>query len=404
MLNNFLPPRNSTRPSFASSGRKVLVGAIVISALVLGGCATDRTAADPAQGRGKAAEKPVELPPKFSVKDGATDVDPFEPVTVTSQGQGLESVTMTNEVGYVVEEKLSEDGKVWTNDEVLGFNRTYTIEAEDVNGARETIKFSTPQATGLTAAALSPLPDSTVGVGQTIGVRFSVPIADRKAAEKLIDIKTSPQTEGAFYWLNDFELRWRPKEFWQPGTEVNVKVALAGAELGDGVYGTEDNATNFTIGDRVVATVDDATKMMQVYRNGELLREIPVSLGKDVEFATPNGTYVIGDKHEKLLMDSTTYGLSLEDGGYKTMVDYATQMSYSGIYVHGAPWSEWAQGNTNTSHGCVNVTNEAAGWFQSVVKRGDIVQVKNTAGGTLPVTDGLGDWNLPWPEWSSGNS
>ena len=86
------------------------------------------------------------------------------------------------------------------------------------------------------------------------------------------------------------------------------------------------------------------------------------------------------------------------------MVNYATQMSYSGIYVHGAPWSVWAQGNTNTSHGCINVTEEAAQWFMNNTKRGDIVVVKNTTAGTLPAYDGLGDWNMSWEEWSAGNA
>ena len=256
-----------------------------------------------------------------------------------------------------------------------------------------------------TAASLSPLPDSEVGVGQTIGVRFGVAIPDRKKAQEAITVTTAPEVEGAFYWLNDYEVRWRPKEYWKPGTEVNVDVDIQGVDLGDGIYGSDNNETNFTIGDRVTAIVDDATKMMTVYKNGEVLREIPVSLGRDGgRWATPNGRYMIGDSHESLLMNSETFGYSIEDGGYKTMVNYATQMSYSGIYVHGAPWSVWAQGNTNTSHGCINVTEEAAQWFMNNTKRGDIVVVKNTTAGTLPVYDGLGDWNMSWEEWSAGNA
>lgn len=57
-------------------------------------------------------------------------------------------------------------------------------------------------------------------------------------------------------------------------------------------------------------------------------------------------------------------------------MNFATQMSYSGIYVHGAPWSEWAQGKTNTSHGCINVTDADAQWFMNTVKRGDVIEVK----------------------------
>lgn len=83
---------------------------------------------------------------------------------------------------------------------------------------------------------------------------------------------------------------------------------------------------------------------------------------------------------------------------------FATQMSYSGIYVHAAPWSVAEQGNSNVSHGCINVTTEAAEWFQNTVKRGDIVTVKNTVGSTLSGYDGLGDWNIPWSVWKDGNA
>ena len=86
------------------------------------------------------------------------------------------------------------------------------------------------------------------------------------------------------------------------------------------------------------------------------------------------------------------------------MVNYATQLYYSGIYVHGAPWSVWAQGNINTSHGCINVPEEAAQWFMNNTKRGDIVVGKTTPADTLPVYDGRCDWNMSWEEWSAGNA
>nr|WP_286982793.1 Ig-like domain-containing protein [Corynebacterium sp. UBA5992] len=339
----------------------------------------------------------------ISVKDGATDVDPSQPVTVTAQSK-LKSVTMTNESGTEVAEKLSKDEKEWSTDEVLGYNRTYTIKASDVDGDSETITFSTPQAAGVSEVALSPLPDSEVGIGQVIGVRFGNYVTDREAAEKTITVKTTPEIKGAFYWINNQEVRWRPEEFWEPGTKVQVDVDLYGKNLGGGIYGGEDASTNFTIGDRVISIVDNATKTMKVYKNKELLREIPVSLGTDGVWDTPNGRYVIGDEYESLIMDSSTFGLAQDAGGYRTNVQYATQMSYSGIFVHAAPWSVGAQGVYNQSHGCVNVTTEAAQWFQSVVKRGDIVRVVNTGGETLSPFDGLGDWNMSWDEWSKGNA
>lgn len=378
-----------------------MVAVVAASSLVMVGCTIEQPG-DSAGASGVQVAHEQDAP-KISVKDGATDVSPGVPVTVESRGEGLSEVTMTNESGKVVESELAADGSTWRTAEELGYNRSYTIEATDRSGERSTVSFQTATPAATSNVALSPLPDSTVGVGQTIGFRFASPVDDRHAAEDALTVTTEPKVEGGFYWLNNSEVRWRPKEYWEPGTKVEVEADIYGVDLGGGTYGGNDNATNFTIGDRVITEIDDATKTMTVYRNGESLRTIPVSLGR-AEWATPNGTYLIGDEHESLLMDSASFGLAYDQGGYRTPVQYATQMSYSGIFVHAAPWSVGAQGNTNTSHGCINVTTEAAQWFQSVVKRGDIVTVKNTVGETLSGYDGLGDWNIPWSVWGEGNA
>ena len=394
--------------------RRVLAAtALALTATVAAACTIDSSAqdkaaeqaasADGSQGGAEQSQAPKVKDLQFSVKNGAKDVDPSEFVTVKTEGK-LKSVTMTNELGVEVAEKLSSDAKTWSTDEVLGYNHTYTIQAADVDGNEKTITFSTPQAAGVSEVALSPMPGAEVGVGQVIGVRFGNYVTDRKAAEEAITVKTTPEVEGAFYWINDQEVRWRPKDYWQPGTKVEVNVDLYGRNLGGGIYGGEDASTNFTIGDRVISLVDNATKTMKVFKNGQLLREIPVSLGTDGQWDTPNGRYIIGDEYESLIMDSSSFGLAVDAGGYRTSVNYATQMSYSGIYVHSAPWSIGAQGVYNQSHGCINLSPEAAQWFQSVVKRGDIVRVFNTGGEQLNPFDGLGDWNMDWETWSKGNT
>ena len=379
---------------------------LTIGSLALTGCTIERSDAQEQSSQQSAeAEAEEAQAPVISIDDGDEDVDPSEPILVKSMGDGLSKVTMTNEDGYEVESELSDDGRSWTTAETLGYNRTYTVKATDKNGETATAAFSTATPAATTNVALSPLADSVVGVGQTIGFRFGTPVEDRQAAQDAITVTTSPKVEGGFYWLNNSELRWRPAEYWEPGTEVTVEADIYGKDLGGGVWGETDNATNFTIGDKVEAVADDATKTMSVYKNGELLRTMPVSFGRDTsEWATPNGTYIIGDRNESMIMDSTTFGLGYEEGGYRTPVQYATQMSYSGIYVHAAPWSVGAQGSYNTSHGCINVSTDNAQWFQATVKRGDIVTVKNTIGETLSGYDGLGDWNIPWSEWSKGNA
>ena len=384
--------------AFRGGRLRAAVAAVGVAALGLTGCTV---------GEGNGAEEAAQVEeanpkPVANVEDGAEEWSVLDPVTVEIDGAKLDSVELTNDEGKEVAGELSEDGTSWTTTENLGYGRTYTLEAKA--GEEElSSSFQTVVPTTMTYGYLSPQEGSTVGVGQPIAIRFDEPIADRHAAQEAIKVTTEPAVEGAFYWLNNSEVRWRPAEYWPSGTTVNVEVDIYGKDLGNGYYGQENNSTNFTIGDRVVAIADDATKTMTIERNGVVENSMPISMGSGT-WPTPNGTYMIGDQHQSMVMDSTTYGLALEDGGYKTPVKYATQMSYSGIYVHGAPWSVWAQGSQNVSHGCINVTDANAAWFQQNTKRGDIVIVKNTIGGTLPGTDGLGDWNIPWETWKKGNA
>lgn len=63
-----------------------------------------------------------------------------------------------------------------------------------------------------------------------------------------------------------------------------------------------------------------------------------------------------------------------------------------------------AAGLLEREHGCLNLSPSNAKWVYDNTKRGDIVVVKNTLGGTLSGTDGLGDWNIPWDVWKAGNA
>lgn len=77
-------------------------------------------------------------------------------------------------------------------------------------------------------------------------------------------------------------------------------------------------------------------------------------------------------------------------------------MSYGGVFVHAAPWSVDSQGETNVSHGCLNVSTTNAQWFYEHAKRGDLVIVNGTRGPLLRGTEGLGDWNIPCSTWKAG--
>ena len=349
------------------------------------------------------------LVPKLasSVTDGAIGVPVDSPVTVSAGDGVLGAVTLHNAQSEPVAGQLSPDGLTWSSAEPLGYNKRYTLYAEAL-GLSGTISrrmtFETHSPENLTMPYVMPNDGEVVGVGQPIAVRFDETITDRVAAQRAITITTTPSVEGAFYWLSNREVRWRPAEYWPPGTAVEVEVDTYGVHLGDGLFGQDDVTTKFTVGDQIIATADDATKTMTVRRNGEVVKTMPMSMGKD-STPTDNGAYIIGDRYSFLVMDSSTYGVPVNSpDGYRTEVEWATQMSYSGIYVHSAPWSVGSQGRSNVSHGCLNVNPANARWFYDNTKRGDIVEVINTVGSTLPGVDGLGDWNIAWEQWRAGNA
>jgi lipoprotein-anchoring transpeptidase ErfK/SrfK len=378
--------------------------------LGLGACSGSSTPPPPQVINDKGTPFGDLLVPKLtaSVKDGAVGVTVDQPVSVSAEDGVLGPVSMVDDdEGTPVAGELTPDGLTWHTVEPLDYNKRYTLNAQSLGlggATSQQMTFQTHSPENLTMPYLLPNDGEVVGIGQPVAVRFDENIPNRLAAQRAITVTTNPPVEGAFYWLNNREVRWRPAQYWKPGTVVDVAVNTYGVDLGDGLFGQENVTTHFTIGDEVIATADDNTKTLTIRRNGEVIKTMPISMGKN-STPTNNGTFIVGDRFGHMVMDSSTYGVpSNSPNGYRTEVDYATQISYSGIFVHAAPWSVGSQGYSNVSHGCLNVSTSNAQWFYDNTKRGDIVEISNTVGSILPGEDGLGDWNIPWPQWKAGNA
>ncbi len=383
--------------------------AMLTATIVLSGCTTSTTGSTDALAPIDSNPIAELMKPKVtsSVADGAVGFSPADPVTVSVADGKLADVTVMDSDGVPIEGILAPDGLTWSNTEQLEYSSRYRVQADayGIGGATRTINnFTTNQPGNFTKAYVVPNEGAVVGIGQPVAVQFDEPIADKLAAQNAIQVTTTPPVEGAFYWVNSKEVRWRPQNYWASGTRIDVAVNVYGRDLGDGIYGQENSSTSFTIGDAVVATADDNTKQVTFSVNGQNVMTMPTSMGKD-STPTDNGVYIIGDRFDHLVMDSSTYGVPVNSSsGYRTPVDWATRMSYSGIFFHSAPWSVGQQGSSNTSHGCLNLSPANAKWVYDNTKRGDIVVVQNTLGGTLSGTDGLGDWNIPWGDWKAGNA
>ncbi|WP_040814788.1 L,D-transpeptidase [Nocardia concava] len=388
------------------TGKLLVIGAAVL-ALALTGCSSGSTHHSPSAAIDSNPISELMKPKLISpIKDGDKGVSPGELNLRVEDGK-FTAVTLTNPDGKPVPGELAQDGRSWKLTEQLGFGRTYklSVDAIGLGGATtSTMSFTTISPNNRTHPYLLPAENEVVGIGQPVAVQFDENIPDRKAAQAAIKITTTPAVEGAFYWVNNREVRWRPQNYWAPGTKVDIAVNAYGHDMGNGLVGDSDIHSSFTVGDATVFTADDNTKMVTVERNGQVIKTMPTSMGKD-STPTDNGVYIVGDKFDRIIMDSSTYGVPVNSpNGYKTPIDWATRISYSGIFFHSAPWSVGAQGYSNTSHGCLNLSPADAKWVYDNVKRGDITIVKNTVGGTLSGVDGLGDWNIPWEQWKAGNA
>ena len=218
------------------------------------------------------------LVPKLtaSVKDGAVGVPVDSPVTVSAEDGVLGAVTMVNdEEGTPVAGELSPDGLTWHTTEPLGYNERYTLNAQSLGlggATSQQMTFQTHSPENLTMPYVLPNDGEVVGIGQPVAVRFDENIPNRLAAQRAITVTTNPPVEGAFYWLSNREVRWRPAQYWKPGTTVDVAVNTYGVDLGDGLFGQEDVTTHFTIGDEVITTIDDNTKTLTVRRTARSSR------------------------------------------------------------------------------------------------------------------------------------
>ncbi|WP_432992831.1 L,D-transpeptidase [Dactylosporangium sp. CA-233914] len=411
------------------SRRKMLAtGAGVAAAAALAACDNGSTgkstwtsggASSGAEGGGDgggAAE-----PAKLTITPAADtkDVSPTSQVTVAIDNGTLSTVTVSAN-GKNLDGKLSGDKKSWTSSGTLAYGQTYTVAVAGADAAGKDVSqnstFTTLKPNAVASITLQANPmlalknGGTYGVGQPVIVFFNKAVKNQDAAEQGMKVTTSPQVEGKWHWVTNQSAHWRPEKYWAKGTTVKVSVNLLGVDLGNGVYGGGNSSANFSIGPSRIAIADSNTKQMECYVDGQMVKKIPVSMGKGgtttgskgetIDFFTRSGVHVLMTKEPLVTMSSASYGITDKNNPnyYEEKIKLACRISLSGEYVHMADWNIPQQGKANTSHGCINVAPANAQWFYDTFDVGDVVEVRNTPK-NLPLVDGLGDWNVAWGQW-----
>jgi lipoprotein-anchoring transpeptidase ErfK/SrfK len=260
---------------------------------------------------------------------------------------------------------------------------TIVVATSVVVGPADTSAAAAHQPLTDTVASVLPTQGQVVGVAHPIVLTFGAPVSDRPAAERALDIKSSPAMTGKFVWLDNTVAQWVPDGFWPAHSTVALSVG--------------GRKTNFATGPAVVGVANIADHSFTVTVDGVDAGPpsalpaphhrpywgkpgvFPASMGRP-EYPTPVGTYSVLAKERDVKMDSSSVGIPVDaPDGYLLDVEYAVRFTNRGLFVHAAPWAVNALGYENVSHGCISLSPEDAEWYFNTVNVGDPVIVQENS-------------------------
>jgi lipoprotein-anchoring transpeptidase ErfK/SrfK len=338
---------------------------------------------------------------KISPANGAADADPSAGITVTAASGTLKNVTVRTP-GDAVAGGLSQGGKVWHSQWALDVSQAYTVTAtaSGTGGrtitATSTFRTLTPSRT-FTTEILEGY-NQTYGVGVPIILYFSQPITDKAAVERALQLTTSKPVVGAWYWDEPCNMAatcayFRPRDYWPAGTTVSFTGHLDGVQGAPGMYGYHTLTQTFDIGPSLVAIGNTAAHRTQIYYNGKLRYDWPISSGRPGD-DTPDGSYLTIEKANPVQMTGPGYSIS---------VPWSVRFTFSGDYYHDAYWSVGEQGFQNVSHGCVNLSPADAETYYNLAVPGDPITITGSPkAGTWD--NGWTEWFLSWPQYLRGSA
>ncbi|KJX74618.1 lipoprotein [Mycobacterium lepromatosis] len=339
----------------------------------------------------------------FQPATATDDVIPVAPISVQIADGWFQRVTLTNPVGKVVSGAFNQDRTVYTITEPLGYDTTYTWSGSAVGHDGKAVpvtgKFSTVTPVKKINGGFQLADGQTVGVAAPIIIQFDAPISDKAAVEKALTVTTTPPVEGSWAWLPDeakgARIHYRPREYYPAGTTVNVDAKLYGLPFGGGAYGLQDISLNIQIGRRQVVKAEVSSHRIQVVTDAGVIMDFPCSYGEadQARNVTRNGIHVVTEKYSDFYMSNPA-------AGYSNVYErWAVRISNNGEFIHANPASLGAQGNTNVTNGCINLSTGDAEQFYHSAIYGDPVEVTGSSI-QLSYADGdIWDWAVDWNTW-----
>jgi lipoprotein-anchoring transpeptidase ErfK/SrfK len=342
---------------------------------------------------------------KFEPANSTADVVPTAPVGVKVSDGWFQRVTLTNPEGRVVAGALNRDRTAFDVTEPLGYGVEYTwggsVVGRDGKAVPVAGNFTTVNPSIQVNGQFQLSDAQVVGVAAPIIIQFDASISDKAAVEKAMNVTTEPPVEGSWAWLPDevggSRAHWRTREYYPAGTKVHVDARLYGVPFGDGAFGAQDSTLSFEIGRFQVVKAEASSHRIQVLNDTGVIMDFPCSYGEgDIDRnVTRSGIHVVSEKYEDFYMTNPA-------AGYANLRErFAVRISNNGEFIHANPASSGAQGNTNVTNGCINLSeSDAQQYFHSAIY-GDPVEVTGTRI-NLSYADGdIWDWAVPWEEWRS---
>jgi lipoprotein-anchoring transpeptidase ErfK/SrfK len=390
------PRRSTLRPLSAWLPLAVLLSAtlLVTACSGGGGNSTASGTGSHARSHDSAPANPLHL--TITPSTGSRWVNPARGISVTTAKGKLTNVSVQAQ-GDPVAGAMNAAGTRWHSTWALDVSTRYTVTATaQVPGSKpvtETSVFTTLTPARTFTTMIFEGQGATYGVGMPIILDFSQPIVNRAAVEAALQVQTSKPVVGAWYWDNSQTLAFRPRTYWPAGTAVSFTGHLNGVEGAPGMFGYHTLTQSFKIGEPLIVIASPSSHHMLLYRNGKLYARWPISAGRPGD-DTPNGTYLTIDKGNPVLMKGP---------GYAVEVNWSVRFTWSGDYLHSAPWSVGSQGFVNVSHGCVNMPPVDAEIYYKMEVPGDPVTITGSPRGGV-YGNGWTQWFLSWPQLVQGSA
>ena len=149
----------------------------------------------------------------------------------------------------------------------------------------------------------------------------------------------------------------------------------------------------------MIAVTSATAHQTKIYIDGALKYTWPASTGK--------ASYGHAQRHLRRDREGEPGPHDRRDKGtpgyYNELVPYSVRFTYSGDYMHDAPWSVGDQGSSNVSHGCVNLSPTDSAIYYNLAVPGDPITVTDsTKAGQWD--DGWTEWFLSWTDYLKGSA